>query len=92
MLLLPATVTVHEANDTLQMLTQALRREDGARLVVDAGGLTQFDSSVLAVLLECARQVVAAGKRFEVLHLPPKLRALAALYGVAELLPEAVVQ
>ncbi|WP_395138513.1 lipid asymmetry maintenance protein MlaB [Schlegelella aquatica] len=90
MLLLPATVTVHEANDTLQMLTQALRRETGARLVVDASALAQFDSSVLAVLLECARQVKAAGKRLEVLHLPVKLRALAALYGVAELLPEAV--
>jgi phospholipid transport system transporter-binding protein len=49
--------------------------------------LEQFDSSVLAVLLDCRRRVVAMGWRFTVAHLPERLRQLAGLYGVAELLP-----
>ena len=44
----------------------------------------------LAVLLECRREALALGKSFAVNRLHPRLRALAALYGVAELLPEAV--
>ncbi|HZY15063.1 MAG TPA: anti-anti-sigma factor, partial [Ramlibacter sp.] len=32
---------------------------------------------------------LAAGKSFAVAGLPPRLRDLAALYGVSELLPEA---
>jgi phospholipid transport system transporter-binding protein len=89
MLLLPARLTVDEANDTLRMLQQGLKREPGDRLVVDAGALQHFDSSALAVLLECERLAVAGGKRFEVQQLPPKLRELAGLYGIGELLPHA---
>jgi len=90
MLLLPERLTVHEANDTLRMLQQGLRGEPADRVVVDAGALAAFDSSALAVLLECQRIARASGRRFEVQQLPPKLRALAVLYGVAELLTEAV--
>jgi phospholipid transport system transporter-binding protein len=88
MLLLPATLTVAEARDTLRMLRQGLRAQEGETLVVDAGALKRFDSSALAVLIECHRLARAWGKRFEVRHLPPKLRALAGLYGVAALLPD----
>jgi phospholipid transport system transporter-binding protein len=42
----------------------------------------------LAVLLDCRREALANGKTFSVSRLPPKLRELATLYGVAELLPE----
>jgi phospholipid transport system transporter-binding protein len=52
--------------------------------------LQQFDSSVLAVLLDCRRDVVAMGWQFEVDRLPERLRQLAALYGVAELIPPAL--
>ena len=87
MLLLPDTLTMAEAPDTLRMLSQGLRDQAGDTLVVDASGLRRFDSSALAVLIECHRLAVAWGKGFEVRHLPPKLADLAGLYGVGGLLP-----
>ena len=86
MLLLPATVTAHEANDARRMLTQALKAETTPSVVVDASNLTQFDSSALAVLLECHRAANAWGKPFELRNAPAKLAALARLYGVDSLL------
>jgi phospholipid transport system transporter-binding protein len=56
-------------------------------VVADAAALTQFDSSALAVLLDCRREALALGKNFAVARLPARLRELATLYGVAELLP-----
>ena len=49
----------------------------------------QFDSSALAVLLECRREALALGKTFAVAGMPARLRELAALYGVGELLAAA---
>jgi phospholipid transport system transporter-binding protein len=84
-LLLPATLTAHEARDTLRMLTQAIQAQpDG--VAVDASHLVHFDSSALSVLLECERQAQAWGKTFELRDPPPKLSALAKLYGVDGLL------
>jgi len=85
MLLLPETVTVREAQDTLAMLSQALQREPGQALTVDASPLREFDTAALAVLLECRRLAHAWGKRFSVTGAPPKLHSLARLYGVEEL-------
>jgi phospholipid transport system transporter-binding protein len=85
---LPAVVTHARANACAKALRDALRLSKGADWVqVDASALAQFDSSVLAVLLDCRRRVVAMGWRFTVAHLPERLRQLAGLYGVAELLP-----
>jgi phospholipid transport system transporter-binding protein len=86
MLLLPETVTLREAQDTLRMLSQALQRDGGDLLTVDASALRDFDSAVLAVLLECRRLAQAWGKRFMVHGAPPKLAGLAKLYGVESLL------
>lgn len=86
MLLLPATLTADEARATLRMLTQTLRSEPDTGVVVDASALQQFDSSALAVLLECQRQAQAWGRPFAVRQAPPKLAALARLYGVDALL------
>ena len=86
MLLLPATVTAKEATDTRRLLTQAVKTESQADVVVDASNLRQFDSSALAVLLECQRAAEAFGKPFAVRNAPPKLAALARLYGVDALL------
>jgi phospholipid transport system transporter-binding protein len=41
----------------------------------------------LAVLLECRRFCVALDLSFTVAGLPPRLRQLAGLYGVAALMP-----
>ena len=86
MLLLPATVTIAEARDTLRMLAQAVPQEPDAEVTVDASGLTRFDTSALAVLLECRRLAQSGGRGFAVRQVPPKLAALAALYGVDVLL------
>ena len=88
MLLLPANVTAAEANDTRRLLVQALKAEGGgaAAVVVDASNLQRFDSSALAVLLECQRAAQARGKPFELRAAPAKLAALARLYGVDVLL------
>lgn len=89
MLVLPAELTHAQATACARMLAQALRSEPGPQAVADASALRGFDSSALAVLLECRREALALGKTFSVSHMHPKLRDLAALYGVAELLPEA---
>lgn len=92
MLLLPEVVDVNGARDTLRMLAQALKHESDANVIVDASGLRRFDSSVLAVLLECRRIAHVWGKGFGVRGVPPRLTQLASLYGLAEFLlpPEAV--
>jgi len=86
MLLLPATVTIAEARDALRMLAQAVPREPDAEVTLDASGLQRFDTSALAVLLECRRLAQAGGRGFAVRGVPAKLSALAALYGVDVLL------
>ena len=86
MLVLPETITAREAGDTQRLLSQALKKEPGHDIVIDASNLGQFDSAALAVLLECQRLAVAWGKGFSVRGTPPKLAALAKLYGVDVLL------
>lgn len=86
MLVLPATLTVREAVDTQRLLSQALKNESGSDIVVDVSNLGQFDSAALAVLLECQRLAAARGKGFSMRGVPPKLAALAKLYGVDVLL------
>ena len=88
MLVLPHNITHANARTCAYMLAQALRGQQEA-VVADAAGLLAFDSSALAVLLECRREAQLHGKRFSVRGLPQRLRALACLYGVAELLPAA---
>jgi phospholipid transport system transporter-binding protein len=89
MLVLPAELTHDDAVACCRMLAQGLRSQPDPAVVADAGGLTRFDSSVLAVLLECRREALALGKTFSVSRMPPRLRELATLYGVAQLLPAA---
>jgi phospholipid transport system transporter-binding protein len=81
MLVLPPELTHRQAAACLRLLLQGLKTERESQVVVDAGALTAFDSSALAVLLECRRAAVKA--------LPPALASLAGLYGVQELLPAA---
>ncbi|TAG27639.1 MAG: STAS domain-containing protein [Burkholderiales bacterium] len=88
MLVLPADITHANARSCAHMLAQALRALPQAA-VADASGLQKFDSSAIAVLLECRREAQIQGKSFSVRNLPERLRSLAALYGVAELLPAA---
>jgi phospholipid transport system transporter-binding protein len=89
MLVLPAELTHAQAPACARMLAAALRADPGPHAVADAAALASFDSSALAVLLDCRREALALGKDFAVRQLPARLRDLAALYGVAELLPAA---
>ncbi len=90
MLLLPASISVNDARDALHMLAQSLKRETATQIVIDASALQQFDSSALAVLLECQRLAQASGRGFAVRGAPTKLVQLAKLSGMDSLLlPEA---
>ena len=86
MLTLPSALTHETAADFSPTLRQAVLAQ-AAEVVADAGALTEFDSSALAILLECRRVALAAGKSFSVQSAPPRLRQLAGLYGVADLIP-----
>nr|WP_205964731.1 STAS domain-containing protein [Ramlibacter agri] len=88
-MVLPAELTHAQAAACARMLSQALRSQPGPTAVADASALQHFDSSALAVLLDCRRDALALGKGFAVSGLAPKLRELASLYGVGELLPAA---
>ena len=54
--------------------------------VVDLSGLTHADSSALAVVLAIHRRAAGEGRAVEVEGVPPTLRSLAVVYGVADLL------
>lgn len=86
MLTLPAVLTHAASAAFARSLPQAVQSQP-AELVADASALQQFDSSALAVLLECRRQAMAAGKAFSVQGAPVRLRELASLYGVEALIP-----
>lgn len=87
MLLLPAVLTSREAHGTLALLDGTLRSETGpGPVIVDASRLQTFDTSALAVLIELARSARAWQRPCIVRGVPPRLRDLARLYGVDDLL------
>jgi phospholipid transport system transporter-binding protein len=55
-------------------------------VVLDASDLVDFDSSALAVLLGLRRVLSQRGSALHIAGMTPRLRELAALYGVLELL------
>ena len=77
---LPGSVTCATAPAVLEALSARLA--DGAR-AFDLAGCVEFDSALIAVLLELDRRARrAGGSPLRVLNPPPNLRKLAALYGV----------
>ena len=81
----PAELTHDPAAVFAREMGAALQQHPGA-VVADASSLQQFDSSALALLLECRRLAVQAGRQFSVTGAPIKLQQLAQLYGVDDLL------
>lgn len=53
---------------------------------VDLSGCAEFDSSLIALLLELRRRRAGSSGLLQVTGVPPNLHKLAALYGVDELL------
>ncbi|HIV70567.1 MAG TPA: STAS domain-containing protein [Candidatus Aquabacterium excrementipullorum] len=95
MLMLPAILTHAEVRDILRLFRETLDQaaaahgQDAVLLTVDGSALQHFDSSALAVLLECQRMARAKGRAFAVQSLPARLTELAKLYGVDGLLQSA---
>lgn len=91
MLMLPEVLTHDEVDDTLrlfrQTLSQPIADTDVSGVTVDGTNLKQFDSSALAVLLECRRMAQTKKLGFTVRSMPTKLMALATLYGLEDLMP-----
>ncbi len=87
MLVLPPEVTHAQAGACLQLVLQGMQAESGSQVVIDCAALSAFDSSVLAVLLECRRAAIQRNQGLVVKALPQALGGLARLYGVQELLP-----
>jgi len=56
------------------------------KLVIDFSGITEVDSSAVALLLEWRRRAHAHGKALVFVNLPANLLALAELYGVTDLI------
>ena len=71
MLVLPSELLHAQAPACLTMLRDAARAEPGPLVLVDATPLVSFDSSALAVLLECRRDCLLDGKQFAVHGLAP---------------------
>jgi len=80
---LPAQVLFGTVGIALAQASQALA--DGAR-EIDLSACTDFDSSLLALLLELHRQGAARGGAPRFVAAAPNLRKLAALYGADALL------
>jgi phospholipid transport system transporter-binding protein len=74
--------------ETVPALTQALGEHlAGGSTVVDFGGVTEVDSSAVALLLEWRRQAEQRNVGLRLANPPAALQNLARLYGVLELLP-----
>ena len=86
-LYLPQTVMHPQAQACLQAL-QAGVAQTASPVVVDASALTAFDSSALAVLLELRRNTAASGKELHLQGLPERLKVLASVYGVQDLISD----
>ena len=86
MLVLPSEITHNQARACALAVGQEIQTGSDLDVVLDATPLIKFDSSALAVMLQCRREALAQGKQFTVHGLTPHLAELAALYGVEDLL------
>ena len=83
---LPITLLHDQANACLAHWVSQLPVTLPSAVLLDASALTEFDSSVLAVLLGLRREVVLRDSALQVQGMSPRLRELAGLYGVIDLL------
>ena len=87
---LPPTLMHEQADACLSLWVSQLQVQvlasQPAPVLVDASALHDFDSSALAVLLGLRRVANALGRTVQVTGMPARLRELATLYGVLDLL------
>jgi len=83
---LPTSLLHDQANACLAQWVAQLPAALPSAVALDASALVEFDSSALAVLLGLRRELVSRGSALQVDSMPQRLRELAALYGVMDLL------
>ena len=88
LLTLTADLRHSNASACLAQLQSQIRSSADKQIEIQAGALSDFDSSALAVLLGCRREAESLSKSLQFKQFPAKLRELALLYGVSELLVE----
>lgn len=71
-----------------QLIEEARGPLEAGVSAIDLGEVTELDSSLLAVLFAWLRAAKLRERSLSLLRLPPGLKSLAQLYGVAELLPQ----
>lgn len=86
---LPATLLHDQATGCLAQWVAQLPTALPATVALDASALSEFDSSALAVLLGLRRVVGQKGAVLQIEGMTPRLRELASLYGVIDLLESA---
>jgi phospholipid transport system transporter-binding protein len=80
--LLPSKVT---QENVVQLEKDGLLNEFALQ-TVDCSALTDFDSTVLTVLIAWQKKLLTQDQQISVIHAPEKLKVLAGVYGVSELL------
>jgi phospholipid transport system transporter-binding protein len=86
---LPATLLHDQADACLAQWVAQLPAALPPLIALDASELAKFDSSALAVLLGLRRVLTQKGSTLQVEGMTPRLRELASLYGVMDLLQPA---
>lgn len=86
LLILPETLLHEHASDCLAQWLSQCDAETSPVVEVDASALLSFDSAALAALLGLRRGVTAQGRTLQISGMTPRLRELAHLYGVLDLL------
>jgi phospholipid transport system transporter-binding protein len=89
---LPATLLHDQADACLAQWELQLAQWTTAlpaEVVLDASALAEFDSSALAVLLGLRRVLTQKGSALRIEGMTSRLRELASLYGVMDLLQPA---
>jgi phospholipid transport system transporter-binding protein len=72
-----------------EVLEQSKRLFTAREITVDFAAVTDVDSSAVSLLLQWQRAARGNGRAINYVNLPPNLKSLAVLYGVAELIPGA---
>ena len=88
LLILPADLRHGNAAACLAQLQFQIQSSTEKEVEIQAGALADFDSSALAVLMGCRREAESLSKSLKFKQFPAKLRELALLYGVSDLLVE----
>jgi phospholipid transport system transporter-binding protein len=85
-LCLDGAVTLETATAILAEAVTQVR--DGIE-VVDFGGVSEVDSSAVALAMALVREARGAGRTIAFANLPPAMLNLATLYAVADFIPRA---